>query len=242
MKSADVLKQTAEVLKETEGKINSLANLSPKKKQKAIKMLEEARRNFLELSDNVTVDNEELANFFHKRAVKLKNMTKDRDIEKMGEKEYLKEVGVMLKYSRSAPYDFTDKIKEINKAYKAYLFGMVPFFILSGIFGPQYAITALILIIPVLLSMLSIRKRGSLGVMLAFAAIPVPLIMAGFAIRYGVYALTNSEELARVAQEMGKSLSFAQGMVLFVLILGLISLGLLSYAAYGLYKNRHAFL
>lgn len=241
MKSPEILRQTAEVLGETQEKVNSLSSLPDKKKIRVINKLEEAKKNFLELSESVTIDNEELANFFYKRAVRLKNMTKEKTV---GEdiKAYLREVELMLRYSRSAPYDFTEKIMEVNRAYKAYLFGMVPFFILAGIFGPAYALTALILIVPVLLSMLSIRKRGSLGVMLAFAAIPVPLVMAGFSVRYGIYALTNQEEIARVAEALGKSLPFAQGVVALVLVLGLASLVLLSYAAYSLYKHRHAFL
>ncbi|NJE00080.1 alpha-glucosidase [Thermococcus sp. LS1] len=242
MKSQEILRDVAQTIENIEKKINSLTKLSDKNKQKALKLLEEARRNFMELSENVAVDNQELANFFLKRAVKIKNNTNDRYLEKMGEKEYMKDIAALNKYSKAAPYDFAGEVKVLHRAYRAFLFGMIPFYIVSGIFGPVYAVTALILIIPTLLAMLSMRKRGSLGLMLAFAVMPIPMVMGAFSIRYGIYALTNQEELMRIAQELGKSLAFAQAIAAIILLSGAASLILLGYASYALYKHRHAFL
>jgi hypothetical protein len=242
MKSAEILRDVAQTLEEVEKRINSLKSLSDKNKQKALRLVNEARKNFLTLADNLVNDNEELANFFLKRAVKLKNNTTDKYIEKMGQKEYMKEVTLINRYSKVAPYDFAGEVKVLRRAYFAFLAGMIPFYIISGIFGPMYAVTALILIIPTLLAMLSLRKRGSLGLMLAFAVMPIPMVMGAFSVRYAIYAFNNPAELARIASELNKSTAFAQGVVALTGILGAAILVLLGYASYLLYKHRHAFL
>ena len=242
MKSSDILRDVAQTLEDVEKRINSLKNLSDKNKAKALRLLNEAKENFTRLAGEVVVDNDELANFFLKRAVKLKNSTTDKFIEKMGEKEYIKEVSAMNRYSKVAPYDFAGKVKELQKAYRAFLFGMIPFYIVSGIYGPAFAITALILVIPTLLSMISLRKRGSIGLMLALAVMPVPIVLGAFSVRYGIYALSHEEELMKIANAFHRSLTFAQGVAVLVAVLGALSITLLSYAAYSLYRHRHAFL
>ncbi len=242
MKSAEILRDVARTLEEVEKRINSLKSLSDKNKQKALRLINEARRNFLELSENLINDNEELANFFLKRVVRLKNNTTDKHIEKMGQKEYMREVALINRYSKVAPYDFAGEVKVLRRAYLAFLLGMIPFYIVSGIFGPMYAMTALILIIPTLLAMLSLRKRGNLGLMLSFAVMPIPMVMGAFSVRYSIYAFNNPEELARIAEALHKSTSFAQGVVALTGILGAATLILLGYASYMLYKHRHAFL
>ncbi|WP_457752051.1 alpha-glucosidase [Thermococcus sp.] len=242
MRSPDLLRDVAQTLDDVKKKIDNLRSLSDKRKQKALILLEEAKNNFLNVADNVVEDNEELANFFLKRAVKLKNSTNDKTIEKIGVKEYMNMVSTINRYSKVAPYDFSGKVKDLQKSYRAFLFGMIPFYVVSGIFGPVYAMTALILIIPTLLAMLSLRKRGSLGLMLSFAVMPIPMVMGAFSIRYAIYAFNDPTELARIADAFHKSLTFAQGVVALIGILGAASLLLLSYASYMLYKHRHAFL
>ncbi|ALM76437.1 hypothetical protein [Thermococcus barophilus] len=242
MKSLGILKETAEVLKQTKERVLNLKTLSEKNKQKVLRLLDEAARNFEELSADVVVDNVELAEFFHRRAVELKNNTYDKRIDRLGEKEYVRDVERINRYSKAAPYDFSGKIKELNKVYKAYLYGLVPFFIISGIFGPAYAITALILVIPALLSLFSMKKRGSLGLMLAYAVIPIPLVMGALTVRYSIWALMNQQEIQRIAEAIGKGVNFAYATVLLLLLLSVLELSLLGYAAYGLYKHRHAFL
>ena len=83
MRSPDLLRDVAQTLDDVKKKIDTLRSLSDKKKKKALVLLEEAKNNFLNVADNVVEDNEELANFFLKRAVKLKNSTNDKTIEKM---------------------------------------------------------------------------------------------------------------------------------------------------------------
>jgi len=242
VKSPGILKETAEVLKQTKERVLKLKSLSEKNKQKVLRLLDEAARNFEELSGDVVIDNVELAEFFHRKAVELKNNTYDKKIERLGEKEYVRDAERINRYSKAAPYDFSGKIKELNKVYKAYLYGLVPFFIISGIFGPAYAITALILVIPALLSLFSMKKRGSLGLMLAYAVIPIPLVMGALTIRYSIWALMNQQEVQRVAEALGKGIGFAQATLVLLLALSVLELTLLGYAAYGLYKHRHAFL
>ncbi len=242
MKSPDVLRDVVQTLEDTKKRIDSLKNLSDKNKKKALVLLEEAKTNFLKVAENVIEDNEELANFFLKRAVKLKNSTTDKFIEKAGEKEYMNLVSTMARYSKVAPYDFSGKVRELQKAYRAFLFGMIPYYIVSGFYGVAYALTALILVIPTLLAMLSLRKRGSMGLLLAFAVMPIPIVVSAFSIRYGIYAFTHPEEIQRIAEALGRSIAFAQGMVVLVALSGIASMSLLLYASYMLYKHRHAFL
>ncbi|WP_456366362.1 alpha-glucosidase [Thermococcus sp.] len=242
MKSAEILRNVVETIDEVRKRIDSLKNLSDRNKKKALVLLEEARNNFLAVADNVVEDNEELANFFLKRVVRLKNSTNDKFIEKFGQREYMSQVSTIARYSKVAPYDFSGDVRNLQKAYRAFLFGMIPFYIISGIFGPVYAITALILVIPTLLSMLSLRKRGSIGLMLAFAVMPIPMVMGAFSVRYAVYALSNSGEIMKIAHELGKSPLTAQILVLIIGLLGGASIVLLSYASYMLYRHRHAFL
>ena len=242
MESEKILREVAEVIDEIKARVERLDVLSDKDKRKALILLDEAKRNFLKVAENVVYDNEELANFFLKRANRIKNSTNNKAIEKIGTKEYMKMVSQLNRYSKVAPYDFSGKVKELQKAYRAFLFGMIPFYIISGVFGPMYAVTALILVIPTLLAILSLRKRGSLGLMLAFAVMPIPMIMGAFSVRYMTYALTNQAELQKIAETLGKSITVAQLVVVFIGLMGLASLVLLGYASYMLYKHRHAFL
>jgi hypothetical protein len=242
MKSEKILGDIIENLEEIERRINSLKNLSDKNKRKALVLINEAKRNFEKIRENLVVDNEELANFFLKKTVKLKNSTTDKFIERMGEKELMKEIALVNRYSKAAPYDFSGEVKELRKAYRAFIFGLVPFYLLSGLYGPAFAITALILVIPTLLAIMGLRKRGSMGLMLAFAVIPIPLVMGAFSIRYGIYALTNQAELQRIAEALGKGLSVAQAVSVLMILLGGASVILLGYASYLFYKHRHAFL
>ncbi|WP_456367763.1 alpha-glucosidase [Thermococcus sp.] len=242
MKSEKILGDIIENIEEIERRVSSLKKLSDKNKRKALVLLNEAKNNFKKIRENLVVDNEELANFFLKKTVKLKNSTTDKFIERMGEKELMKEISLINRYSKAAPYDFSGEVKELRKGYRAFIFGLIPFYLLSGLYGPAFAVTALILVIPTLLAILGLRKRGSMGLMLAFAVIPIPLIMGAFSIRYGIYALTNEAELQKIAEALGKSLSFAQAVSVLMILLGASSVVLLSYATYLFYKHRHAFL
>ncbi|MDI3474481.1 MAG: hypothetical protein PWQ79_1502 [Thermococcaceae archaeon] len=242
MKSPEILRETAEVLKETEERIKKLSSLSPKKKQRALEKIREARENFLKLAEEVVIDNEELANFFLKRATKLKNSTTDKAIEKLGEGEYMKDVEAMLRYSRAAPYDFAGELKHLNRAHKAYVWGMVSYFAVTAFLPTAFKITSLILVIPILLSLLSMKRRGYMGFLLAMSSIPIPMITGAIAARVYLEVLLSPEGIQEAAEGLGVSTTVATAVAGLMLVLGVASVLLLGYAAYMLYKHRHAFL
>jgi len=171
-------------------------------------------------------------------------MSTDKAIEKEGKKKYLKLADRILLYSRSAEYDFKpEKLAELKKVYRKYLFGMTAFFVLTGLYLNQFlAITALILAIPIILSMLSLQRRGYLGLLLAYSAIPIPMVVGIMALRYGIDSLTNPEKVQKIAEALGKSTTVAQGYLVLLILLAALELYLLGSAIFGLYKHRHAFL
>ncbi|NJE26933.1 alpha-glucosidase [Thermococcus sp. MV5] len=242
MKSPELLRETANVLEEIEEKIKKLTSLSPRKKQNALNKIQEAKENFRKMAGEVVIDNEELAEFFLKRAVRLKNATNNKSIEKLGEKEYMKDVEAMLRYSRAIPYDFAGYMKYVNRAYKAYVWGMISFFVVTAFLPVEFKITSLILLIPILLSLLSLRKRGHTGLMLAFAALPIPMITGALAVRAYLDVFISPTGLQEAAQGLGVSPSTAQVIAGAMILFGIAELMLLSYALYMFYKHRHAFL
>lgn len=166
MKSKNVLLETADVLESILEKIDRLESLTEKEKIRVKKSLKESAENFRELVPKIEKDNRELAEFFLKKAKELKSTSTDRNIEKEGKKNYMKAVNKILLYSRSAKYDFIPgMLAELKRAYRKYIFGMTSFFVLTGVYLNQFfAITALILAIPpIILSMLSLQRRGYTG-------------------------------------------------------------------------------
>ncbi|WP_367883543.1 alpha-glucosidase [Thermococcus peptonophilus] len=221
--------------------------LSEKEKEAVKTKLKNAAANFKKLAEESEKDNEELAEFFRKKAKEVKLASIDKKIEEMGgKKEYLKMVNRIELYSRSAEYDFKpEKLAELKKVYRKYIFGMTSFFILTGgIYLNQFlAVTALILAIPIILSMLALQRRGYLGLLLAYSAIPIPpLIVGAMAASYGIRALNDPAKIAEIAGHLNKSTTFAQGYLVVLTLLAAVELYLLISAAVGLYKHRHAFL
>ncbi|CAD5243681.1 alpha-glucosidase [Thermococcus camini] len=244
MKSEKILLETADVLESTLEKIERLGSLSEKEKTKVKKSLGEAAGNFREVASRVEKDNEELAEFFFKKAKELKLMSTDKAIEKEGKKNYLKAVNKVLLYSRSAEYDFSPKkLVELKRAYRKYIFGMTSFFVLTGAYLNQFfAITALILAIPIILSMLSLQRRGYTGLLLAYASAPIPLVVGFNAIVYSLSALRDPHQVSTIAEHLGKSVSFAQGYLIFLVLLSAVEIYLIASSLVELYRNRHAFL
>ncbi len=244
MRSRAILEDTAEVIETTVPRVQRMKTLTGRERERVIEKLEEASRNFRELAASVQNDNEELAEFFFKKAKELKNMSVDREIEREGKGKYLKLVDRILIYSRSARYDFQpEAMKELKGVYRRYLFGMTLFFVLSGLYLNRFiAITALILAIPIILSMLALQRRGHLGLLLAYSAIPIPLITGAMAIQYSLAALRDPAKIQEIASAIHKSTTFVHGYLLVLAILGATEIYLLVSAMIGLYKHRHAFL
>lgn len=242
MKSTEIFKEIVETLEKVEGRIERLELLTPKDKEKAVRKIKEAKMNFLELSKESTVENEELADFFLKRAMILKTSTTDKNIEKIGKKSYMRSVDEILKFSRVAMYEFTDRIKEVLKGYRIYALGMMFFFMLCGVLPASFKVVTLFLLIPVLLSLWTLKKRRYLALMTVFILIPLPIIIGIMAIGNSVYTVTNPAILQEIAESMTKSLPFVKALFILTIVLGALEVALLSYATYMLYKHRHAFL
>ncbi|WP_010477563.1 ATP synthase subunit B family protein [Thermococcus zilligii] len=244
MKSRDILLETAEVLESILDRIEGITLLTSKEKERVKKILSEASRNFKKLAEEAKNDNEELAEFFFKKAKELKAMSTDKAIEKEGKRNYMRLAERMLLYSRSAWYDLVpEKMKELKRVYRKYLFGMTAFFMLTGFYlNPFLSITALILAIPIILSMLSLQRRGYLGLLLAYSAIPIPIIVGAMALSYGMRNLNDPSKIAEIAQHLGKSTAFAKGYLIVLVLLAAVELYLVLSSVVGLYKHRHAFL
>ncbi len=225
-------------------RVDRLTVISEKEKAKIKKLLKESAESFKAVSEKVKKDNTQLAEFFYKKATQLKTESTDKNIEKSGKKSYLQAVKRMNRYSKSAIYDFNpDKLRELKKAYKTYIFGMTSFFILAGVYMSQImAITALILAIPIVLSMLSLQKRGYTGLMLAFSAAPIPLLQGVMGLTYGLRAMEDQELVSKIAEVMGKSTSFVHGYLAFMVLLSAVELYLITRGLYLIYKHRYAFL
>ncbi|MBP1911975.1 alpha-glucosidase [Thermococcus stetteri] len=244
MRSKEILLDTAEVIESTLGKIERLKVLSDKEKEAVKTKLRNAASNFRKLAEEAEKDNSELAEFFFKKAKELKLASVDKKIEEMGKKEYLKAVNRMELYSLSARYDFKpEQLAELKRVYRKYIFGMTSFFVLSGLYLNQFlAVTALIMAIPIILSMLALQRRGYLGLLLAYSAMPIPMIVGAMAVSYGVRTLNDPARVAEIAQHLSKSTAFAKGYLVLLTLLAAVELYLLISAAVGLYKHRHAFL
>ncbi len=240
MRSPKLLADAASKLKEVEDLIPKVGAIPDKLKERLLKSVAEARENFARLSNEVTVDNVELAKFLLRTASELKKAT--LDLKSEGVKEYVKEVNKVLRYSRAARYDFTNLALKVKSAYRAYIIGLIPYFILSGFFGLAFAITALVLMFPVIISIRGMKRRSSMGLLLASASIPIPLVLGALAINYGIHALQDPSEISSVAAQLHIPYAAAEGLVALTLVLGVIELISLSYAAIMFYKHRHAFL
>ncbi len=242
--SRDILLDAAETVGTTIPRVRKLNLLSERQKEKVISQLQEAMENLNRVAENLKVENMKMAEFILKLAKDVKLSSEDKKIEKEGVKEYMRKVQKLRKYSRAAKYDFDpDLLKKVKRAYKEYLFGMVSFFILSGLFMVQFlAMTALILAIPIILAMLSLQRRGSMGLLLAFTSIPIPAVEGAMSISYSISALRNPSEIQRVAGAMGKSYSFAHSYILILLIVGIIEFVLVLDSGIRLYQFRDAFL
>ena len=81
-----------------------------------------------------------------------------------------------------------------------------------------------------------------MGLLLATASIPIPLVLGALAINYGVHALQDPSEISSVAAQLHIPYVAAEGLVALTLVLGAVELISLSYAAVMLYLHRHAFL
>ncbi len=237
MKSLELLQECVRNVEEISQMLNKVPDEVSSKVSSKVK---EIRSNLNLIIKEITIDNVELAKFLRSRSEDLKG--KLSSLGGGNVNEFIKELNELVKFSRTAIYDFTNRISSIRRAYRAYLYGMVFFFILSGFFGPQFAVTALMLMIPALLSIFNIRKRRALGLTFVYATTPIPLVLGFMAIRYGLYALITPEELASVASALNITIELATLIIALILVSGIAEVLLIAYAIIVFYRNRHAFI
>ncbi|MFN3268262.1 MAG: alpha-glucosidase, partial [Zestosphaera sp.] len=94
---------------------------------------------------------------------------------------------------------------------------------------------------PIILAMGGLRRRSSMGLMLAYATIPLPLVIFVMILSYVAYAITDPEEVSSIASAYGVSLETALALIVLVTIGSAAGLGLLLYALKKLVDHRYAF-
>lgn len=135
MKSRDIFLEIVEVFEFIFDKIDRFKVFLEKEKEVVKIKLKNVVVNFKKLVEEVEKDNEELVEFFLKKVKELKLVSVDKKIEEMGKKEYLKLVNRIEFYFCLVEYDFKlEKFVELKRVYCKYIFGMMLFFILMGIY------------------------------------------------------------------------------------------------------------
>lgn len=221
----------------------SLEKLSMNEKVRHLgldKAFDEARKALEYSIQNMLRDNLDYAKSLHSKSLELIRKVESTSQEPI-HKEVIEELKLFLKYCRMSVYEFTDKIREVRRAYRAYLWGMIIFLILGGTYRMEFAISAIVLVFPIILAMGGLRRRSSMGLMLAYATIPLPLVIFVMILSYAAYAITDPEEVSSIASAYGVSLETAFALIVLVTIGSAAGLGLLLYALKKLVDHRYAF-
>ncbi|MEM1705212.1 MAG: alpha-glucosidase [Thermosphaera sp.] len=223
--------------------LSNLKRIEDNRKVKELKLskdFDEAVKSIEYSMQRLVTDNVEFA-----RSLKQKSSELILKIESIKEaaipKSLSDELKLFLKYCKMSVYEFTDKIKDVRKAYRAYLWGMITFLVLGGTYRMEFAVSAIVLAFPIILAMGGLRRRRSMGLMLAYATIPLPLVIFVMILTYALYAVTRVEEVGFIASAYGVSLETAFLILTIVLIASASGLILLSYSLKKLVENRHAF-
>lgn len=232
MESTAFLTEARELL----GKIEKVVEDERLKRQ-----LEKAENKLDYVVKNLKYDNIDLAKLVRDKASEVYSKissTRTRELPK----EAVDELKRLIKWCGLAVYDFTDKINDVKRAYRAFIWGMIIFFILGGSFNQPFAISALLLALPAIMAMSFLKKRRVTGYILALTTIPLPLVIFVNIVFYSVYALTNPSELSNTASQLGMGVAEFTILLSLVLIGGLAGLILLTYAVATLYKTRDAYI
>jgi hypothetical protein len=187
----------------------------------------------------ISVDNIELAGFINDRTREtVSKISASKELTR----EIIEDLEKLVKWCKTIPYDFTDRIKYVRKGYRYYLYGMILFFILAGTYTQIYAVSALLIALPSLMAVYFMRRRRSMGLMLAYASTPLPLVIFSWMIGYVVSALPDPGEINYLAGVYGLPVETVYMILLLYLVGSLAGLLFLSIAIYILYKNRDAFI
>ncbi|ADG90691.1 hypothetical protein [Thermosphaera aggregans] len=156
-------------------------------------------------------------------------------------KALVDDLKLFLKYCKMSVYEFTDRIRDVRRAYRSYLWGMIIFLLLGGTYRIEFAVSAIVLAFPIILAMGGLRRRRETGLMLAYATMPLPMVIFVMMLTYAFYAFNNPEEISFIASAYGVSTEVAYLLVALVSLGSLVGLILLSYALKKLVENRYAF-
>ncbi|WP_448579391.1 alpha-glucosidase [Thermosphaera sp.] len=224
-----------------------LENLDKLRENKRIKDLKKLEKDFVQAKEALeySIRNIVRQNIEYARSLRGKSFEVLSEIESLKQafipKSLLDNLKLFLKYCRMSVYEFTDKIKEVRKAYRSYLWGMIIFLLLGGTYRMEFAVSAIVLAFPIILAMGGLRRRRTMGLMLAYATMPLPMVIFVMMLTYAVYAFNNPEEISFIASAYGVSMETAYLLVALVSLGSFIGLILLSYALKKLVENRYAF-
>ncbi|MCX8184932.1 MAG: hypothetical protein RMI56_00035 [Sulfolobales archaeon] len=229
MESTTLLREARDLLVKIENTISS---------EVVRKYVERARYSLDYVIENIRYDNVELARLINNKVREVYSKAPSLRNQKLSTEEMKK----VVRLCSLAVYEFTNKIVEVRRAYRSYIWGMVIFFVLGGTYSLPFAVSALVLALPCVMAMSFLKRRRAMGYMMALSTIPLPIVILSNIAYYCAYALSSASELSNVASQYGMSELHVTTLLTLLLIGGLTGLGLLAYSAYSLYKTRDAYI
>lgn len=210
------------------------------KDERLSKELVKAENNLDYVIRNLKYDNVDLAKLIRDKANEVYSKlssTRTSDLPR----DAIEELKRLIKWCGLAVYDFTERARDVKRAYRAFIWGMIIFFILGGSYAQPFAISALVLALPAIMAMSFLKRRRATGYILAITTVPLPLVIFVNIVFYTIYALSNPDELSSAASQFGLGTSEFAVLLALIMIGGIIGLALLSYAVATLYKTRDAY-
>ncbi|WP_042667435.1 hypothetical protein [Desulfurococcus amylolyticus] len=231
--------ESVKLLRDALNTLETLLSLKQLSDPRLKRKIEEAIESLELTLREISVNNIELARFI---SDKTRETASKISVSKELTREIIEDLEKLVKWCKTIPYDFTDRIKYVRKGYRYYLYGMMLFFVLAGTYTQIYAVSALLIALPSLMAMYFMRRRRSMGLMLAYASTPLPLAIFSWMIGYVARALLDPGEINYLAGVYGLPVETVYMILLLYLVGSLTGLLFLSIAIYILYKNRGAFI
>lgn len=229
MESVTLLREARDLLVKIENAISSKVER---------KYIERARHSLDYAIENFKYENVELARIVNSRIREIYSKTSSLRNRKLSAEEMKK----VARLCGLAVYEFTNKIVEVRRAYRSYIWGMVTFFVLGGTYSLPFAVSALVLALPCVMAMSFLKRRRAMGYTMALSTMPLPMVVLVNIAYYCVYALSSASELSDIASQYGVSELHAAMLLALLLVGSLSGLGLLAYSAYSLYRTRDAYI
>ncbi|AFL66410.1 hypothetical protein [Desulfurococcus amylolyticus] len=231
--------ESVKLLRDALNTLETLLSLKQLSDPRLKRKIEEAIESLELTLREISVNNIELARFI---SDKTRETVSKISVSKELTREIIEDLEKLVKWCKTIPYDFTDRIKYVRKGYRYYLYGMILFFVLAGTYTQIYAVSALLIALPSLMAVYFMRRRRSMGLMLAYASTPLPLVIFSWMIGYVARALLDLGEINYLAGVYGLPVETVYMILLLYLVGSLTGLLFLSIAVYILYKNRDAFI